>query len=137
MSLEFPFEYAEIEGLGKLFYPIVRLEIKTISGWREFEFLVDTGADVTTVPDDLLPILGLEKSTLKTGKTQGVGGTYVKTWELRLPLRLGKMGLIIKARAVKSLNDPMPLLLGRKDIFEDRFNLVLDSRQKITRIIRN
>ena len=28
MSFEFPFEYAEVEELGKLFYPIVRLEIK-------------------------------------------------------------------------------------------------------------
>jgi len=54
MSLEFPFEYADIEGLGRLFYPIIKANLKTINGWQEFEFLVDTGADITTVPSHLL-----------------------------------------------------------------------------------
>ena len=57
MSLEFPFEYATIAGVGRLFYPIVYIELKTAFGWQEFAFLVDTGADITTVPAHILPVL--------------------------------------------------------------------------------
>src|SRR3990167_7009883 len=87
--LEFPFEYADLEDFGRLFYPIIIAELKTVNGWRKFEFLVDTGADITTVPSHLLPILGLKKSLLKTNTTSGVGNILVKTWEFQLAIKLG------------------------------------------------
>ena len=137
MFLKFPFEYAEIDRLGTLFYPTVRLELKTTSGWREFSFLVDTGADITTVPLHLLPVLGLNQSKLTINSTLGVGGYEIKTWEFRLPMKFGKRELLVSASAVESKNDSIPLLLGRKDVFEKRFNLLLDSRKKITVISEN
>lgn len=137
MSSEFPFKYAEIEGIGKLFYPVVQLEIKTIVGWTEFEFLVDTGADITTVPSHLLPVLGLEKSKLPTDSTLGVGGISVKTWEFQLQLRMGKIIIWANAGAVDTKDESMALLLGRKDIFEEKFNLLLDSKRKLTIISEN
>lgn len=137
MYLEFPFEYAEIEGLGRLFYPVVRLGVKTIAGWYEFDFLVDTGADVTTVPSHFLPILGLQKSNLSTSYASGVGGLRFKTWELLLTLRIGKREIKAVASAVKTGNQSEPLLLGRKDIFEQKFNLFLDSKRKLTMISEN
>lgn len=136
-SLEFPFEYADIKGLGRLFYPIIKTELKTVNGWREFEFLVDTGADVTTVPSHLLPVLGLKKSQLSTSTTLGVGGLSVKTWEFQIPIKLAKKELLIHCSAVKTESDSMPLLLGRKDIFEEKFNLLLDSKRKVTVISAN
>lgn len=137
MSLKFPFEYADVEGIGRLFYPIVRLEIKTISGWYEFDFLVDTGADITTVPTQFLPILGLEKSKLAISNAFGVGGFNVKTWEFDLPVRIGMTELKVAASVVETKEDSIPLLLGRKDIFEERFNLFLDSKNKMTVISEN
>ena len=136
-SLEFPFEYADIEGLGRLFYPIIRMELKTINGWREFEFLVDTGADITTVPSHLLPVLGLKQSQLSINTTLGVGGISIKTWEFQMPIKLGKKELLIHCSAVKTESDSMPLLLGRKDIFEEKYNLLLDSKRKVTVISAN
>ncbi len=137
MSLEFPFEYVELGELGKLFYPIVRLELKTIVGWREFEFLVDTGADVTTIPSHLLPALGIEKSKLKTSSSLGVGGFSIATWDFQLKLKLGKSELIVSASAVDAQDESIALLLGRKDIFENKFNLLLDSKHKLTSISEN
>lgn len=132
MFFEFPFEYADINGLGRLFYPIVRLKIKTIYGWRSFEFLVDTGADTTTVPTSIFPILGLDKSKLHSNTSMGVGGYNLKSWDLNLSLQLGNIEFSVKASAVETKENSMPLLLGRKDIFEDRFNLLLDSKKKAT-----
>lgn len=132
MSLEFPFEYAEVEGLGRLFYPVIVCQLRTTRGWHDFEFLVDTGADLTTLPAPILPILGFEKSKLRTGYTFGVGDIRVKTWEFSLPVKMGEVEFSIRASAVETRGEVTPLLLGRKDIFEERFSLTLDSQKKTT-----
>lgn len=137
MYLKYPFEYAEIEGLGKLFYPIVSVGLKTIYGYRKFDFLVDTGADVTTLPSSTLPYLGIDKNKLKISNTLGVGGIKVKTYEFILPVRFGKIELKIGATAVDADESTIPLLLGRKDIFESEFNLIIDSKRKITVLEKN
>jgi len=137
MFLKFPFEYAKIEGLGRLFYPIAKLDLKTIYGYREFDFLVDTGADVTTLPVHILPVLGIEKDKCKVSYTFGVGGIKIKTYEFLLPIKFGRLELSITASAVDAGANSMPLLLGRKDIFENRFNLTLDSKQKMVIIKKN
>lgn len=137
MSFEFPYKYAYISGLGRLFYPIVKLELRTTLGWREFEFLVDTGADVTTVPTHLLSVLGMQKSQLATTQTFGVGGILVKTLEFTLFMKLGSKEFSVHASAVDSKNDTLPLLLGKKDVFESKFNLLLDSQKKRTVISEN
>ena len=137
MSLEFPFEYADIIGLGRLFYPIIKAQLKTTNDWQEFEFLVDTGADITTVPSHLLPVLGLNKSRLHSNNTLGVGCISIKSWDFKMPIKLGNTELLIACSAVDTKEDSIPLLLGRKDIFEVRYNLLLDSRRKITVISEN
>lgn len=137
MSLKFPFEYAEIKGLGRLFYPMVKVQLKTTIGWREFEFLVDTGADITTVPSHLLPVLGLNKTKLAINTTLGVGGISIKTWEFQIPIKLDDKETVIRCSAVEIRDDSMPLLLGRKDIFEEKYNLFLDSQRKLTVISEN
>jgi len=41
------------------------------------------------------------------------------------------------ATAVDSKENSMPLLLGRKDVFENRYNLFLDSKNKFVEIEEN
>ncbi len=137
MSFEFPFEYAYIRGIGKLFYPIVHLELKTTFGWQEFEFLVDTGADITTIPVHLLPVLGLNKSKLSKSSTLGVGGYSIYAYDFKLDLKIGNIHFLVRACAVETKENSIPLLLGRKDIFEEQFNLFLDSQKKVTVISKN
>ncbi|EKE14866.1 MAG: hypothetical protein ACD_12C00262G0004 [uncultured bacterium] len=137
MSLIFPFKYANIKDLGRLFYSVVKVQLKTILGWRDFEFLVDTGADITTIPSHLLPVLNLDKTQLKENITLGVGGISIKSWEFKIPIKLIKKEILIHCSAVDTKNDSMPLLLGRKDIFEAKYNLLLDSKRKITVISEN
>ncbi|MBI3342943.1 retroviral-like aspartic protease [Candidatus Gottesmanbacteria bacterium] len=137
MSFEFPFEYADVEELGRLFYPMVRMELRTVSGWKPFEFLIDTGADMTTVPVSLLPLLGINVHDGKQTKTLGVGGIMIKSWNFSLPIRLDTTTWRIQANAVETKENGVPFLLGRKDIFESRCNLYLDSKRKVTVISLN
>lgn len=137
MSFEFPFVYAEVESLGKLFYPFVRASLKTIYGWQEFDFLVDTGADVTTLPKNIFPVLGLGENGLPKQKTQGVGGVWIETFEIILPMRIGDSTFEIHASVTNTKEEALPFLMGRKDIFEKRFSLQIDSKRKVTVLKRN
>lgn len=135
MSLEFPFIYARVSGLGVLFYPVVRLQLKTIVGWKEIEFLVDTGADLTTLPQTILPLLGLDTEKLDQGEIRGVGDTSVPVHRLNLPLRLGDTKIFADCWITKDRTTPF--LLGRKDIFGEKFSLIVDSKRKVTILRKN
>ena len=137
MSLEFPFVYAEVESLGTIFYPFVQASLKTIYGWQEFDFLVDTGADVTTLPKNTLSILGIKSQSLKKQKTQGVGGMFIETFETYIPIRIGDEEFSIHTSITDTEEESLPFLLGRKDIFEKRFSLVIDSKRKVTMLKKN
>lgn len=137
MYLVFPFEYAEVESLGKLFYPFVRVSLKTIYDWQEFDFLVDTGADVTTLPKTIIPVFGINTKSLKKQKTQGVGGIWVETFKTILPIRIGRDEFTIHVSITNTEEEGLPFLLGKKDIFEKRFSLEIDSKNKVTILKRN
>lgn len=133
--LKFPFAYAKVGNLGILFYPIVQLQLKTIFGWKDFDFLVDTGADLTTLPFTAVSFLGLDISKLKQSRTQGVGGIFVPTWDLTIPIRIGAHVFKIYTSITK--DKATPFLLGRKDVFEKRFSLFIDSENKMTILRKN
>lgn len=137
MYLVFAFEYAEVESLGKLFYPFVRVSLKTIYDWQEFDFLVDTGADVTTLPKTILPVLGINEKSLKKQKTQGVGGIWVETLKTIQPIRIGKDEFPIHVSITNTEEEGLPFLLGKKDIFEKRFSLMIDSKNRVTILKKN
>lgn len=135
MLLEFPFEYVEITGLGRLFYPIVSLGLLTTSfGVRKFDFLVDTGADVTTIPLVVAKLLGIDPAGMPRGVAIGVGGVKVLVYETVLTLHIGDEELRVKANIV---DGGTALLLGKKDVFEDKFSLIIDSILKKTVLKRN
>lgn len=137
MSFVFPFVYADVEGLGTLFYPFVRVSLKTTYGWQEFDFLVDTGADVTTLPRTMLSILGVDARSLKKQRTQGVGGVWVETFEIVIPFCIGDEKFSIHASITNTKEESLPFLLGRKDVFERRFSLTIDSKKKVTILKKN
>lgn len=135
MSFEFPFEYVEVEGLGLLFYPIIQLEVKTVFSWKKLDFLVDTGADLTTLPSTVLPLLGLDLKKLPKSSTFGVGGIEVAVRETTIFLKLGADEFAVKTAITEG--DGNTFLLGKKDVFEKRFSLKLDAVRKVTTLERN
>lgn len=134
-SLVFPFHFANVEGLGRLFYPIIQLQLRTLWGWQSFDFLVDTGADITTLPSFAFGLFGVQKKDLHRTTTQGVGGIEIDTWATTVPVRIA--GEQFRIHAVITEDGNTPLLLGKKDIFDTRFNLFLDSQKQQTVLTRH
>lgn len=135
MLLEFPFEYINVDGLGPLFYPVISLSLLTTAfGFRKFDFLVDTGADVTTIPLAIAGMLGLNTAKMSKSVTVGVGGVEAVVYDTVLTLRVGHEELHVKANITSG---GTALLLGKKDVFEDKFSLIIDSILKKTVLKRN
>lgn len=85
----------------------------------------------------ILPALGIDKKGLKKQKTQGVGGIWIETFEIELPIRIGNDEFLIHASIANTEEESSPFLLGRKDIFERRFSLEINSKRKLTILKRN
>lgn len=134
-SLEFPFHFAEVESLERLFFPIVKVQLKTRWGWKAFDFLLDTGADVTVLPSFCEELLGINRKNLQKQELFGVGGVRVAAWKTTVPLRIGQEEFPITAWF--HADNETPFLLGKKDVFDTRFSLTLDTKRNKTTLMKN
>lgn len=129
VHITFPFRYAPVSSLGKIFLPLIPVSIKSVTGWKEFEFLVDTGADLTMLPNSTLKLLGKSEKDCKKSTAEGIGGKIITTWETEIWLKIANRQL--KVRCAITADDRTPFLLGRVDLLDDVFSLHIDSIKKL------
>lgn len=127
-TLELPFRYVELPSVGKVFYPYIPVYLKTVKGWKDFDFIVDTGADFTTLPRRAENILGLDLNQCKESKAEGIGGVEVKTWETQIPIRLKNFEFTVRCSITE--DDKTPFLLGRIDNLDKIFSWIFDADRK-------
>jgi len=104
------------------------IDIEPIEGWKEFDFIVDSGADFTTLPRRAEEILGIDLSRCKESKAEGIGGVVIKTWETKISIRIKNFELAVRCSITE--DDKTPFLLGRIDLLDARFSWHFDSRTK-------
>lgn len=126
--IEFPFRYVTIESVGQVFYPYIKVRLKTIQGWKEFRFIVDTGADFTTLPRYMIPILNIDITKCKKSTSQGIGGKIVSTYLTTIPVNFNGYTTTIRCSITDELQTP--LLLGRIDLLDKSMSWHFDSRNK-------
>lgn len=109
--------------------PLISLPIKSINGWQDIWFLLDSGADTTMLSTVLAETLGIPYNKAKPTKLFGIGDKSVNAYPGTIILKIGNQELNV--RAYFSGEDESDFLLGRLDIF-DRFDIsFLSSKQKI------
>jgi hypothetical protein len=127
-TIEFPFRYVITHSLGTIFYPYVFINLKTIQGWREFRFIVDTGADLTILPRYMATLLGIDLGKCKKTSSQGIGGTIIQTWASSVTLDI--KGYKTEVRCSITSESKTPLLLGRIDLLEKNMSWHFDSKRR-------
>ena len=127
-NISYPFRYFEFPDLGRTFIPMIPINLETKKGLVEFNFLVDTGADFTTLPHFMAAELGLDLKRAKRGRAEGLGGHVVKTWIVKVKLLFPKKTLVVRATITDE--NSTPLLLGRADFLDVLYSWKFDSRQK-------
>jgi|SRR3989344_6762760 len=127
----FPYEKKRIDE-GILVDPRITLELQTRIGFLSIKFLLDSGADVTTLPLDpyaqLFSFIPKKKQAIRIG---GVEGRGVKAYPFQLTARIQKQMFQLRCYFIESRVDP---LLGRLDVW-DKFSITFDNRNHRTIII--
>jgi hypothetical protein len=126
VSIEFPYRYKE-SPFGRLPDPLATIFVCTWYGWRPFDFLVDSGADVTMVPKSLAEWVGVDLKKLPRLRSYGVEGKGVQAHHGSLRIRVSKDEFTIPC--LFSSQERTPLLLGRAGLF-NRFTIVFDNKLK-------
>lgn len=126
-TIEFPYRYEYLPG-GVFFYPHIPVSLNTIVGWKEFLFIVDTGADYTTLPYRFLRILGIQPKKLTKSTVTGIGGFMATMWLATITIRIGPELFPVRCSIVS--DDKTPLLLGRIDLLDNQMNWYFDSKRK-------
>ncbi|MCR4263621.1 MAG: aspartyl protease family protein [Candidatus Roizmanbacteria bacterium] len=128
MSFEFPYRFLKFEDGGEVPYPIIIAKLNTTLGKQSYSFILDTGADITTLPHYMISLLGMDKKKLEKSESTGIGGK-TQTFNGKTDIIIGKLTFSIPVVFV--MNNAIPFLLGKEGIF-DRFNIVLDNDRNRT-----
>jgi len=123
---EFAWHPFPSSSFGTLFRPIVSARLIGPARWRNFEFLVDSGADITSIPFDAGQLLGyqLHPDDL-VYSLSGIGGRVgyvIRRVEFVLA------GKQFHARVAWTLSRKTPYVLGQLDVFE-HFKIELNRRE--------
>ena len=132
MSIEFPFSVSRTP-LGTLLTPIIPVEILTVRGFVQFQFLLDSGADFTLVPRHVADLVGVDLKRASAMRTFGIEGGGIRVFIGRITIRIGPETLRI--RSFFSERDDAPFLLGRMDLFT-KFKIELGPKKKKIRFTK-
>ena len=113
--------------------PIIPVILENNNKQLSIEFFVDSGADMTMIPLSFAKELGFTDWTEDELKlAQGIEGGSIQFFIRKVKVILKDVKFEIEIAC--SLRDNIPLLIGRKDIF-DRFIICFDNKNKKVRFI--
>jgi hypothetical protein len=123
VSIRYPYRYKD-SPFGRIPDPIITLSVSTWYGWRPFDFLVDSGADMTMVPKSFAEWVGVDLQRLPKFRSYGVEGLGLDVYHGELDVRMGRYDMRIPC--LFSSREKTPLLLGRAGLFR-HFTLIFEN----------
>ncbi len=126
MCIEFPLGESETE-FGPLVDPTIVLPVKTLKGYRPFEFILDSGADYTMVPRHMAAKVGVDLAAARKLRIKGIEGSGVAAGMAQMTVRIGPHD--VELPCLFSFGERVPFLLGRMGFFS-RFNVTFDNRRR-------
>ena len=123
--LTIPYQQTLYKHFGKAINPQVKLPVKTVRGYQEMEFLIDSGAVVSALPKTLAADLGVNLETLPRITIEGFAGQKTFAYRGEFVVKVGEEETIIPV--VFSENPQTNNILGRIGFF-DQFNVTFDAR---------
>ncbi|OGD89077.1 hypothetical protein A3I53_01325 [Candidatus Curtissbacteria bacterium RIFCSPLOWO2_02_FULL_40_13b] len=127
MKLRYPYESKSSLEFGYIPTIKLSLQVKSPKGYIPFIFLLDTGADVTSLPASAAEKLGIDLDQCPEKPMSGFEGITIMVYKSEIKIKFNKKTFRIPC--VFNPNDDVPILLGRARIL-DRFNIFLDGENK-------
>ncbi len=115
--------------LGRIARPIAEVLLRAEDGsWLRALMYVDSAADLTLIPLKLGEALGLKYRHSEIRELKGLGRRSIPVVIRKLQVKIA--GKSIYAHVAWSLVEEVPMLLGRKDVF-DLFRVTFDEAKQI------
>ena len=130
MEITFDFREEHSRLFGKIKRPVVPVIMSNGDKQEAGTFYVDSGADISLIPRTTGKRLGftIEKEDIR--EVKGIGERGIPILIRKLKLQIGDKE--INAEVAWSLVEEVPLLLGRKDVF-DNFEITFKDNKTIFR----
>jgi hypothetical protein len=131
--LVIPYQQTLYKHFGNAINPQVNLPIKTLTGYKNFEFLIDSGAVVSALPHTAAPDLGADLSSLPRITIEGFAGQKTFAYKGEFIVKVGGSEVVLPV--VYSENPQASNILGRIGFF-DQFNIQFDAKDQTINISR-
>lgn len=131
--LVIPYQQTLYKHFGNAINPQVRLEVKTIGGYQNMEFLIDSGAVVSALPKLAALDLGADLDNLPRITIEGFAGQKTFAYRGEFVVKIGPHETILPV--VFSENPQASNILGRIGFF-DQFNVVFNADDRNITISR-
>ena len=125
MSIYFPYRKKIIEE-GIIPFPVVNLPVKTKFGAYLIRFLVDSGADTTTLPLSLASLFAFNPTASRKSWVSGVEGGKVAAYSSQIEISFEKKFYVVRCHFIDS---KVTALLGRLDVW-DKFSILFDNQKE-------
>lgn len=127
-----PYKNTLYENFGFVQEPKISVPLKTLNGYVDTIFLLDSGAVVSTLPLQAARDTGVDLSNAKRITLQGFSGVPAFAYMDKIIVQLGGVDLEFPATFTES--SATTYILGRKGLFDD-FTINFDHEKRVISII--
>jgi hypothetical protein len=131
MLLQYPLKIVNWRDIGRVSDPVLELPIKTTNGWKKIEFLLDTGAVISSLPREIAKEMGQNLAFLKRVTFIGYGDTESFSYKGKMTVRLGEEE--VELPVVFTEGYGTRALLGRQGFF-DKYVIVFNKKKGIIEV---
>ncbi len=126
-----PMENVNWKDIGSVFEPIIEVPVKTESGYQKWEFLIDSGAVISSLPREWAEKTGKDIDMMKRSTFKGFGGVTSFAYQGEMTVLLGEEEVDLpvvftEASSTKSL-------LGRSGFFQN-YSVYFNHKDKMIEI---
>jgi hypothetical protein len=129
--LRIPLGVREWSDIGSVLEPVFQASVQTLQGFEKTEFIVDSGAVISSLPRDWAEKTGKDLAFAKRISFKGFGNTISFAYQSQMTLQLGSEN--VNLPVVFTELEGTRSLLGRKGLF-DQYSILFDHTSKMMEI---
>ncbi|KKT36063.1 MAG: hypothetical protein UW22_C0045G0013 [Candidatus Gottesmanbacteria bacterium GW2011_GWB1_44_11c] len=131
LVLRIPLGVRQWTDIGSVMEPVLQIPVKTLLGFENTEFVLDSGAVISSLPRNWAEKIGKDLAYAKRISFKGFGNTLSFAYQSDMTVRLGTENVDLPVVFTES--EGTRALLGRKGVF-DQYSIVFDHTNKVMEI---
>lgn len=131
LVLRIPLESRLWSDIGSVIEPVLQVPVQTLAGFEKNEFVLDSGAVISSLPRNWAEKIGRDLAFAKRISFKGFGNTLSFAYQSDMVVRLGNENVDLPVVFTEA--EGTRSLLGRKGFF-DQYSILFDHTEKVMEI---